>query len=904
MFNTQLTISSIAIFCLVISVSHASQISVNVPKKIYNYGETATISYAKSKTPDGEPGGYSFTLYGEFIPYSGPEPETYSDFLNQPDYAYYFDGSGFRSGFISRGHYHNEGLDDDGEAGAFNFSLTDRKLRFGPSRDHFVAYTGNIQRYVTDEFFVTRSVSPLPGAIQLADTDTLNALSKFRVNIPAADQIYKQQDPHGLARLELWKLGRITASGTVQGDRRLTSVVIEQGKYEYSLRHELQWYFGPGYHQIRLLGAYGELLDSKIIEVHVPEIKNAIQLFPEPDPKTPYQGDQLPRIWLDLPASLSEPYMRPHWYLAILKKGRGGTYIHAATYNGFLWNCASEDNKECAELITGTSQERAIYLPRELPPGQYEAQLYWHHQSTASAHFGKEWDDRMYLVEKRSFSVGASSVKPSLNRQALGRRRSEINFAEVSLTTANTPVLVGRPKEFQLKVPEELSLAGEETWVAIYRKAGYSYFCSPYISSYITRQILLPYPAIKKPTQRQTALKAKQKQIFDKKIAELRNLVKRGLMDENTFQQYKEIMESVNDGSIIPEIKTPAPLVIEKPKTLITEIPEFVTPGEHDIKRPGVINPQFSDDPGALGSDLNFSVKAPMIPGNYELRLYSGNIQDIHFDDDEFFANPDAELLARANFTVIDEAIDGLIRVNKKNLKLGESITVSYDDAKLLPLKGHLYAPHIIRIGEDLPGGAQIPSDHRAHSWRMNDIYSLQHEHQLTNPGEYEIRASYSEGQGIVVDRLRIKVVDPYEPNWPASMAPKLHKEAFWPQKNDPYRAYHVWEMPNYLCEDPKFDKPPELRLVKWQSATPDENSDYHYLDDGEFEPLAQLQYGHPFFIEAKFEEIPPDPVYAIKVDGLKKRVLIEPDPENPLLYRSDVLNLIRENSQSSEVKP
>ncbi len=89
--------------------------------------------------------------------------------------------------------------------------------------------------------------------------------------------------------------------------------------------------------------------------------------------------------------------------------------------------------------------------------------------------------------------------------------------------------------------------------------------------------------------------------------------------------------------------------------------------------------------------------------------------------------------------------------------------------------------------------------------------------------------------------------------------------------------------LPDAYCPGPVLDEAPELRLVQmWATQTDGTFST-------EFRPVNQMWPGHPYFIEAEFEEAPPEEAYRVEVSG-RGTVLIKRTNKDDALFRSEMI--------------
>ncbi len=84
-------------------------------------------------------------------------------------------------------------------------------------------------------------------------------------------------------------------------------------------------------------------------------------------------------------------------------------------------------------------------------------------------------------------------------------------------------------------------------------------------------------------------------------------------------------------------------------------------------------------------------------------------------------------------------------------------------------------------------------------------------------------------------------------------------------------------------CPEPIFDDPPKLRIVEFWEHDPQDR------DDNEFEEAANIWPGHPYYIEAQFDDAPPLETYKVRVDG-QREVRVTRTTQDAELYRSEVI--------------
>lgn len=120
----------------------------------------------------------------------------------------------------------------------------------------------------------------------------------------------------------------------------------------------------------------------------------------------------------------------------------------------------------------------------------------------------------------------------------------------------------------------------------------------------------------------------------------------------------------------------------------------------------------------------------------------------------------------------------------------------------------------------------------------------------------------------------------PYETD---ALAPDLLKHL---EKEDPCGAAPPpEEVPARLSiVIPRFDAPPPPDLL-------DDDDFAAPMPTLVFEPANEVHYGHPFHVEALFEEDRPGSTYSVRLNG-QHSVVVEQTEENPRLYRSVTLVL------------
>lgn len=97
-------------------------------------------------------------------------------------------------------------------------------------------------------------------------------------------------------------------------------------------------------------------------------------------------------------------------------------------------------------------------------------------------------------------------------------------------------------------------------------------------------------------------------------------------------------------------------------------------------------------------------------------------------------------------------------------------------------------------------------------------------------------------------------------------------------------------EPPLQVCPEPIFEDPPQLRLVQfWEN-------DREETRDDEFRLAQAVWPGHPYFVEAKFEEAPPQDIYRVKIDGARA-IRVTRSKTDDALYRSDLIVFAPEES-------
>jgi hypothetical protein len=85
------------------------------------------------------------------------------------------------------------------------------------------------------------------------------------------------------------------------------------------------------------------------------------------------------------------------------------------------------------------------------------------------------------------------------------------------------------------------------------------------------------------------------------------------------------------------------------------------------------------------------------------------------------------------------------------------------------------------------------------------------------------------------------------------------------------------------VCPDPVFETPPELRLVQFWENKQDTPKDDAFL------PAETIWPGHPYFVEAAFEEAPPADSYHVKVDEARS-IRVTRTRGDAALYRSELV--------------
>ena len=111
------------------------------------------------------------------------------------------------------------------------------------------------------------------------------------------------------------------------------------------------------------------------------------------------------------------------------------------------------------------------------------------------------------------------------------------------------------------------------------------------------------------------------------------------------------------------------------------------------------------------------------------------------------------------------------------------------------------------------------------------------------------------------------------------------------PDKDDPLRGLSVWWPEASDCNQTDAPKPIpsplELVVTEWISG------DFNDPSDDRYEPAEIVFPGHPYFLEARFDEVPAESAFEVRV-GEDRSVEVT-RTGNPLVYRSDMITFMPE---------
>lgn len=168
-------------------------------------------------------------------------------------------------------------------------------------------------------------------------------------------------------------------------------------------------------------------------------------------------------------------------------------------------------------------------------------------------------------------------------------------------------------------------------------------------------------------------------------------------------------------------------------------------------------------------------------------------------------------------------------------------------------------APVAIDPAEDSSTFSSAPRMHvlQARNWEgpLRAQINVRYERNVPTPGTYDIDQGH---QDVTID-LSLK---------PVSSAAPLQ-----------------------ICPEPQFEEPPALRVVQLWENEADTTAD----DD--YRPISDIWPGHPYFVEARFAEAPPDDIYRVRIDG-GGSFRVTRSKSDSKLFRSEVISFAPEQIQ------
>lgn len=316
----------------------------------------------------------------------------------------------------------------------------------------------------------------------------------------------------------------------------------------------------------------------------------------------------------------------------------------------------------------------------------------------------------------------------------------------------------------------------------------------------------------------------------------------------------------------------------------------------------------YTGGSGLVSSKGYGQVPSPVEAGAYELRVFRPMAVSTNAGAHEEyvgvqFSSPGSsasgnnmELIGVARFDVRAGRYDGMIQVEPFDQgDYGRVLNVSIRSPSPA-LKGHSLRLEAWHGAEQVPGGFQRHQyqDERSGGIAFDDgrggVDSMAIDRfpfaasllPIETPGNYELRI-FDATTGLYIARQQMAFRDPGPPAMPEQAAYGEGLYGDWPVEDDPRRGLSAWYKPHSECADPEFDKPPKLEIVQYLVNDSDDTQ------DDEYRVAATVWAGHPYFVQATFDQAPPDDEYLVRVDG-EKRISVSRSTDDPKLYRSAVL--------------
>jgi hypothetical protein len=348
---------------------------------------------------------------------------------------------------------------------------------------------------------------------------------------------------------------------------------------------------------------------------------------------------------------------------------------------------------------------------------------------------------------------------------------------------------------------------------------------------------------------------------------------------------------------------------VGSPLTLTVELPDDIDPTARRMWASLHRRPTFGFECGFLVDQLLYDdslyprlavtaedtirFPAPPLPERWELRLW---------EPDEW---NQAVYLGKLAFDTELTALPGALSL-AETPSAGQPLRVRYEIPEALPTDYYEihYEIQLLRSAERAPDG-NLPARQAGVREIMQSHSGIVEFDALWSPGLYELHLLVDDGfyaraaegfssvplEPFVLDRLTFDLVHPDAPPLPDdyafARAPGLDP---LPTEEDPRRGLAVWWPPFDECEEPSFPTPPELLVTERLTGDPDDPADDRY------EAVAAPFPGHPYFIEARFAEAPPEERYRVHLDdSLRVKVWRTADP---FVYRSKVVTFLPEQAQ------
>jgi hypothetical protein len=893
-FCLNCTAALILVFLLCGAAPAAAQTVISTDKLIYEYGEDIDVTF------------------------QAPPPESEYD---QSTYRFDLDQDVDLGGQCGRV--------EAGGSGQCSFSTMDRlPPESVTKRDRVYIYNYDAE---TDDpgqehvVFIGRPVTLAPGVISLPNGRIYRPWDDIPVEISDADQFLEQYND---GYIYIRRTGRSVLGGAVS---RYESPSLRYGLDRVT--EGVNSYISTGNDgrgaDLLPLGAYemqlsggdgGYILAREPFEVRLPDFSGMVKFANPLADGQIYDSENRPQIYVDLPEALMAP--RDFLELAFVRLGPDGVPQPAdseSLYETPPDGPAREQMDNPAPLTP-----EAAYIPQNvsdgsdpLKPGRYQARLYFEEGQLLSTR--AYWLEQRIIVDTLDFTIGGA-LGPDYHPDPA---RQEIPFGDVAITLNKESYSTGETAEVVIVPEEGLDLSGETLWLSVHRSAWATFGCR------LTEELLVGASNIFPSAGNDPRAWDKTSAIYgsyNPGYAAQFDLADFPTMEEFPTLGFDSFSELPGPGPLASFESEPLGL----PETPLG--PVETGPDENDLP-----NERFGERAFGIAyidvapDEQSATLDLAVYPGHYEVRLYRGR----RSNDQPFWANdddelPDSELLARTLFTVEARPQDLQISLQSpaeihvdysahNYVAFDYGLNISQEEPPFdveIALTGEgvdLVGPKffLLWLGDKALGGA-VELSFVEEIDKVTALEEGRYRANLTgvDGGQYIIQARdalnnlvFSETQPFTLVYDNYFSVKGSPIGWPAGMRIEAPLRSEW--EATPI-GLNIWA-PD--CDQPLVaDAIPELRMVAWrpvevlpEPALLDEDELSTPVPVGEYVAIDEVFYGHPFFVEAAFEQSQLGAVYTVTV-GANLNVEVHRTEDNPLVYRSKAVVLSHEPGQGRVV--